>query len=480
MALPLSQLIFVPFLGAITIALTLFIQAKRRSLSFRQGPSSPSTLLGFVWELLRVRKLASLEAGWVKQYGTAYRLPACYGGAYRFKKPGYVQHFLNKMFSLELATYPAEDHQRQRKILYPAFLAAQIRRFSSNFNTSVKSGELEANGGKVAEAEATRWLPNMAFQAGLGILEIQVVLVNLIETFSFEVLEDECTMIMNNRLFEGEKGREQLLNRQAMFNDDKNEIQSIGSSSVYSPLTGKSIQANPTNPSTPASSRSHNENQESSRADLDKRETKRRRLSLDESSKVSRRSRNSRDLDRKEDISMSSDEEKIRLPSGSRAQPTRPLKRVSSPIITDLAPSSSKRPKLEEDDARESNLEEEEEEAYENMWADVQYRSDDEAPDKELTDHEETNVLVHLEDSPPPQKKHTVRMTGRHFQPQDESSDEDAPPYLWVGLDAMHPLKKPKRRVPPSQFHNRTYPLFVANRYGGKSMTRLSHDGVVE
>ncbi|KAF9258812.1 cytochrome P450 [Marasmius fiardii PR-910] len=198
MALPLPQLILVPFLSATAIALVLFIRAKRRSLSFLQGPSSPSTLLGIEWELRRVRRLASLEAGWMKQYGTAYRLPACYGedmlavadprglqhifhkGAYRFKKAEDIQHFSGKIFGPGIVTCQAEDHQRQRKILNPAFSAAQIRRFSSHFNTSVKSlimkwqGELEANGGKVAEVDTTKWLPNMALDAlGTSMFEYQ-------------------------------------------------------------------------------------------------------------------------------------------------------------------------------------------------------------------------------------------------------------------------------------------------------------------
>ncbi|KAF9258814.1 cytochrome P450 [Marasmius fiardii PR-910] len=198
MALPLPQLILIPFLGAIAIALALFIRAKRRSLSFLQGPSSPSTLLGIEWELQRVRTLESLEAGWLKQYGTAYRLPACYGehmlavadprglqhifhkGAYRFKKPGDIQHISNKIFGPGVVTCQAEDHQRQRKILNPAFSAVQIRRFSSNFNTSVKSlimkwqGELEANGGKIAEVDATKWLPDMVLDAlGTSMFEYQ-------------------------------------------------------------------------------------------------------------------------------------------------------------------------------------------------------------------------------------------------------------------------------------------------------------------
>ncbi|KAG7094556.1 hypothetical protein E1B28_005384 [Marasmius oreades] len=194
----LLQLLFLPLIVATTTALALLIRARRRSLNFLQGPPTPSTLLGFEWELRRVRSLQSFEVAWSKQYGTAYKLPGCYGedilsvsdpralqhifhkGAYRFKKPGDVQHFSNHIFGPGIVTAQAENHQRQRKILNPAFSVAQIRRFASVFLTSAKSlimkwqGELEANGGKVADVDTVKWLPNMTLDAlGASIFEYQ-------------------------------------------------------------------------------------------------------------------------------------------------------------------------------------------------------------------------------------------------------------------------------------------------------------------
>ncbi|KAL0576901.1 hypothetical protein V5O48_005082 [Marasmius crinis-equi] len=165
-----SKLILLSVALLSSVFIALLIRAKRRSLRFLQGPPSPSFFLGYEWEFERVRRVGSIENDWFRQFGSAYRMPGCFGedilqvadpralqhichkSAYRYKKPRDLEHLISKIFGPGVLTVNAlsmsrfsfsslvgDVHQRQRKILNPAFSAAQIKPFAQLFASSVQS-----------------------------------------------------------------------------------------------------------------------------------------------------------------------------------------------------------------------------------------------------------------------------------------------------------------------------------------------------
>ncbi|KAK0438180.1 cytochrome P450 [Desarmillaria tabescens] len=142
-----------------TVALFLtfaFLRFKgRRSIVWKiRGPPSPSALLGHE-HLLRSRQhVGDLETEWYQQYGAVYRTKGCFGhdvlsvadpkalqyifhsSGYRFPKTGDTDRINGAAMGRGLATVKGEIHQRQRKILGPAFTASQLRLFLTVFQAS--------------------------------------------------------------------------------------------------------------------------------------------------------------------------------------------------------------------------------------------------------------------------------------------------------------------------------------------------------
>ncbi|KAL0563854.1 hypothetical protein V5O48_018206, partial [Marasmius crinis-equi] len=182
----ISQFFLVSIFGLTAVTAFFVIRARRLSLKFLRGPPSPSLLLGYEWEINRPRRTGIREDTWFDQYGSAFRLAECYGedalmiadprglqhvfhrSAYRYQKPNDVEHASMKLFGPGIATVNGDSHQRQRKILNPAFSAAQIKPYTQVFSLAAKSltskwrGEIEG-GAKVLDT--TRHLPNMTLDA---------------------------------------------------------------------------------------------------------------------------------------------------------------------------------------------------------------------------------------------------------------------------------------------------------------------------
>ncbi|KAL0576900.1 hypothetical protein V5O48_005081 [Marasmius crinis-equi] len=181
-----SNLLLLPLILFSSAIIALLIRAKRRSLQFLQGPPSPSFLLGYEWEFSRVRKLGGLEDDWIGNYGSAFRMPGCFGedilhvadpralqhichkSAYRYKKPRDIEHLLTKIFGPGILTANGATHQRQRKILNPVFSAAQIKPFAQLFASSAQSLALKWRAeieGDAKVIDIYRFLHNMALDA---------------------------------------------------------------------------------------------------------------------------------------------------------------------------------------------------------------------------------------------------------------------------------------------------------------------------
>ncbi|KAG7096342.1 hypothetical protein E1B28_003786 [Marasmius oreades] len=185
-------LVYLHLLGLAGAILALVIRAKRKSLKFLQGPPSPSLLLGHESEFNSVRKVGSLEDNWFNEYGTAFRTAGCYGedilmlsdprglqhifhkSAYRYPKPKDINNITLKLFGPGLVVVGGETHHRQRKLLNPAFSAAQTKPFAEVFASCATSlarkwqDEIvakKAPGQPGTIIDTVRWLPNMALDA---------------------------------------------------------------------------------------------------------------------------------------------------------------------------------------------------------------------------------------------------------------------------------------------------------------------------
>ncbi|KAK0438185.1 cytochrome P450 [Desarmillaria tabescens] len=139
-----------------TVALFLafaFLRFKgRKSIVWRiRGPPSPSTLLGHEYLLRNRQHLGDLEMEWYQQYRAVYRTKGCFGqdvlsvadpkalqyifhsSGYRFPKTGDTNRMFEAISGRGLVAVEGEIHQRQRKILGPAFTASQLRLFLTVF-----------------------------------------------------------------------------------------------------------------------------------------------------------------------------------------------------------------------------------------------------------------------------------------------------------------------------------------------------------
>ncbi|KAK0455354.1 cytochrome P450 [Desarmillaria tabescens] len=127
---------------------------RQRSLRRVRGPPRPSFLLGHEWLIRNRENIGDLEMAWYQQYGGAYRVGGCFGqdvlvisdpkalqyvfhtSGYRYPKSPEEDRFTNIMLGPGVGTVAGEIHQRQRKILGPAFSTSQLRQFLVVFQSA--------------------------------------------------------------------------------------------------------------------------------------------------------------------------------------------------------------------------------------------------------------------------------------------------------------------------------------------------------
>ncbi|KAK0493380.1 cytochrome P450 [Armillaria luteobubalina] len=138
---------------AITYACARLL-VRQRSLRKVRGPPRPSFLLGHEWIIRNREDMGDLEMAWYQQYGGAYRLGGCFGAnvlvisdpkalqyifhtsGYRYPKSPEEDRFTGIMLGPGVGTVAGEIHQRQRKILGPAFSTSQLRQFLVVFQSA--------------------------------------------------------------------------------------------------------------------------------------------------------------------------------------------------------------------------------------------------------------------------------------------------------------------------------------------------------
>ncbi|ESK95228.1 cytochrome p450 [Moniliophthora roreri MCA 2997] len=118
----------------------LFVRSKSRSIGILRGPPRFSRLFGYELELLHQENVGDHEFQWVDEYGSAFRVPDVYGtDSLWLVDPRALQHILHT--SGYNYTTPRDvdfdlrgaSHQRQRRVLNPAFSLGHLRQFSSVF-----------------------------------------------------------------------------------------------------------------------------------------------------------------------------------------------------------------------------------------------------------------------------------------------------------------------------------------------------------
>ncbi|KAK0229096.1 cytochrome P450 [Armillaria nabsnona] len=160
-ALPSISFFF--FLLSVLILTRTYYKRNLKCIRKIRGPPRPSLLLGsshplhislstfmliegigHEWIMRNQENFGELEMKWIQEYGAVFRIGGCFGqdvlmlsdpkalkhvlrSGYRFPKSPDVDHFAAAFVGPGVATAADTAHQRQRKIMNPAFSASQLR-----------------------------------------------------------------------------------------------------------------------------------------------------------------------------------------------------------------------------------------------------------------------------------------------------------------------------------------------------------------
>ncbi|KAK0455291.1 cytochrome P450 [Desarmillaria tabescens] len=195
----------------ITVPLRLW---KRRSVTQRiRGPPRPSWLLGHEVFLRSRQHVGDLEMEWYRQYGTVYRTGGCFGqdvlfvadpkalqyifhsSGYRFPKTRDTYRINEALTGRGIVTAEGNIHQRQRRILGPAFTASQLRLFLTVFQASAMklTEKINEHIGDGKEVNVLQWTSKAALDI-IGITSFR---------YKFNSLDGAQTELMTalNNLF---------------------------------------------------------------------------------------------------------------------------------------------------------------------------------------------------------------------------------------------------------------------------------------
>ncbi|KAK0473875.1 cytochrome P450 [Armillaria novae-zelandiae] len=199
---------------AVLLTFVLFLRSKGRRSSVRRirGPPSPSLLLGWLVLVLR-QHVGDMETEWCQEYGVVYRTKGCLGqdilfvadpkalqyifhsSGYRFPKTRDSVRMLQAFMGQGLASVEGKIHQRQRKILGPAFTASQLRLFLNVFQASAAklTEQINERVGKSNTLNVLEWTGKAALDI-IGITAFR---------YHFNSLSDGQTELMavTNNLF---------------------------------------------------------------------------------------------------------------------------------------------------------------------------------------------------------------------------------------------------------------------------------------
>ncbi|KAK0479644.1 cytochrome P450 [Armillaria novae-zelandiae] len=196
----------VPVVAYCLIAIPLHLWKHRYVIRKIRGPPRPSFLLGHEPLLTGRQYVGDLEMEWYQQYGAVYRTAGCFGqdilsvsdpkalqyifhsSGYRFPKTKDMHRFLETLSGPGIAAVEGKVHQRQRRILGPAFSATQLRNFMSIFQASaIKLTEkIAEHVGDAKETDVLKWTSKAALDI-VGITSFR---------YKFNSLDGEQTELM--------------------------------------------------------------------------------------------------------------------------------------------------------------------------------------------------------------------------------------------------------------------------------------------
>ncbi|KAK0451234.1 cytochrome P450 [Desarmillaria tabescens] len=138
------------FMVAVVSLFFLFKYRKHRPIQQLQGPPRPSLLLGHELDLRAQPTVGGLETAWQKAYGNTFRIGGCFAqdilmtsdpkaiqhilrnSGYQYPKTKDVAHLWDMVVGKGLVAVTGPVHQRQRRILSPAFSASQLKEYMAN------------------------------------------------------------------------------------------------------------------------------------------------------------------------------------------------------------------------------------------------------------------------------------------------------------------------------------------------------------
>ncbi|KAK0229258.1 cytochrome P450, partial [Armillaria nabsnona] len=171
----------------LSIFLAVYLLHRRQRLVARlRGPPRPSFLLGHEWQLRNQENPGDLEMQWMYQYGNAYRIGGCFGqdvlmlsdpkalqyifhtSGDRFPKTADAELSAKSLLGEGMVTVAGKIHQRQRKIISPAFSASQLRRYLVFFQsvapklTDRLENDIKTSGSNERVVDVLHWTKKIA------------------------------------------------------------------------------------------------------------------------------------------------------------------------------------------------------------------------------------------------------------------------------------------------------------------------------
>ncbi|KAM5534479.1 hypothetical protein V8D89_011811 [Ganoderma adspersum] len=192
-------------LAAVSIIWLVLRSFTRRGIKHIRGPPSPSLLFGHEAVFYRQEDAGSLEFQWMREYGSTWRTRGVFGTDVLMSvDPKAIQHVFQKSgynytkktsqnFMFVLMTGPGivsslgEDHRRHRKILHPAFSAAQLRAFLPLFQ-------------RIASKLSEKWKAEL-----VGVGELEVAVNKLLSRATLDVIGEAAFDHDYNALDDGER-----------------------------------------------------------------------------------------------------------------------------------------------------------------------------------------------------------------------------------------------------------------------------------
>ncbi|TBU30200.1 cytochrome P450 [Dichomitus squalens] len=167
---------------AVGALLFVFRLLNRGGIKHIRGPPSPSFILGHDAVIAR-QEVGTLDIQWMKEYGPTWRVRGAFGtDVLMSADPKAIQHVFQKSAEEDVPEFHAlassrswhrgrrHDHQRQRKIMSPAFSVPQLRSFLPLFQRIAAKLSNKWKGELVATGELSLLLEKWLSRATLDVI----------------------------------------------------------------------------------------------------------------------------------------------------------------------------------------------------------------------------------------------------------------------------------------------------------------------